>query len=150
MRLGRGSVPQYKRGHRSPPRITAIPLHSNPSSIITQLYKTHSAAVCLTPIEHNMSTQLDAASLARLSKHDPSNFGIQHAQTLHRLALLQHWNIPVGSKVLELGCGQGDCTTALASAVGEQGRVVAVDPAPLDYGAFFTSLTLSSLRTAAD
>lgn len=84
-----------------------------------------------------MSTQLDAASIARVSLHDPAHFSIQHSQTLHRLALLQHWNIPTGSKVLELGCGQGDCTTVLASAVGEEGRVVAVDPAELDYGESF-------------
>lgn len=82
-----------------------------------------------------MSTQLDADSIARLSLHDPAHFSIQHSQTLHRLALLKHWNIPTGGKVLELGCGQGDCTTVLASAVGEQGSVVAVDPAELDYGA---------------
>ena len=81
-----------------------------------------------------MSTQLDAAFIARVSLHNPAHFSIQHSQTLHRLVLLQHWNIPTGSKVLELGCGQGDCTTVLASAVGEQGRVVAVDPAELDYG----------------
>ena len=81
-----------------------------------------------------MSTQLDAASIARLSLHDPTHFSIQHSQTIHRLVLLQHWNIPTDSKVLELGCGQGDCTTVLANAVGEQGRVVAVDPADLDYG----------------
>ncbi|KAK8023797.1 SAM-dependent methyltransferase [Apiospora rasikravindrae] len=86
-----------------------------------------------------MSTQLDAASIARASLHDPAHFHIQHSQTLHRLALLQHWNIPTGSKVLELGCGQGDCTTVLASAVGEQGSVVAVDPADLDYGESFCS-----------
>ncbi|KAF2709563.1 S-adenosyl-L-methionine-dependent methyltransferase [Pleomassaria siparia CBS 279.74] len=85
-----------------------------------------------------MSSQLDAASIARLSLHDPTHFSIQHSQTLHRLVLLQHWNIPTGSKVLELGCGQGDCTTVLACAVGEQGRVVAVDPAELDYGAPYT------------
>lgn len=84
-----------------------------------------------------MSTQLDAASIARLSLHDPAHISIQHSQTLHRLALLRHWNIPTGSKVLELGCGQGDCTTVLASAVGGQGRVVAVDPADLDYGESF-------------
>ena len=84
-----------------------------------------------------MSTELDAASIARLSLHDPANFGIQHAQTIHRLGLLQDWNISNSSKVLELGCGQGDCTTVLACAVGEQGRVVAVDPAELDYGASF-------------
>lgn len=82
-----------------------------------------------------MSTQLDAASIARASLHDPAHFSIQQSQTVHRLALLQHWNIPAGSRVLELGCGQGDCTTVIASAVGEQGKVVAVDPANLEYGA---------------
>lgn len=81
-----------------------------------------------------MSTQLNAASIARFSLHDPAHFSIQHSQTHHRLVILQHWNIPTGSKVLELGCGQGDCTTVLAYAVGEQGRVVAVDPGELDYG----------------
>jgi predicted methyltransferase len=85
-----------------------------------------------------MVTRLDAASIARLSLHDTSHFSIQHSQTLHRLVLLQHWGIAPGSKVLELGCGQGDCTTVLASAVGEQGTVVAVDPAELDYGASFS------------
>ena len=83
-----------------------------------------------------MSTQLEADDIARLSLHDPNDFSIQHSQTLHRLMLLQHWNVPTGSKVLELGCGQGDCTTVLAHAVGEEGKVVAVDPADLDYGAF--------------
>lgn len=81
---------------------------------------------------------MDAESIARLSLHDPNNFNIQHAQTLHRLVLLQHWNIPPGARLLELGCGQGDCTTVLASAVGEQGHVVAVDPADLDYGSPYT------------
>ncbi|KAJ4289569.1 hypothetical protein N0V90_010898 [Kalmusia sp. IMI 367209] len=85
-----------------------------------------------------MSAQLDAASIARLSLHDHANFSIQHSQTLHRMVLVQHWNIRTGSKVLELGCGQGDCTTVLANAVGEQGRVVAVDPAELDYGDPYT------------
>lgn len=80
------------------------------------------------------STHLDAAFIARVSLHDPTHFNIQHSQTVHRLVLLQYWNIPTSSKVLELGCGQGDCTTVLASAIGEQGRVVAVDPAELDYG----------------
>jgi ubiquinone/menaquinone biosynthesis C-methylase UbiE len=81
-----------------------------------------------------MSKELDATAIARLSLHDPNQFNIQHSQTSHRLKLLQHWNLPIGSKVLELGCGQGDCTTVLACAVGEDGRVVAVDPADLNYG----------------
>lgn len=118
-------------------------LHSIASSIFTYLsyLVNHSAVVSPTPVEHNMSTQLDAASIARLSLHDPTHFSVQYSQTLHRLELLQHWNIPTGSKVLELGCGQGDCTTVLAHAVGEQGRVVAIDPAELDYG---SSLSLST------
>lgn len=85
-----------------------------------------------------MSTELNAESIARLSLHDPNHFGIQHSQTVHRLVLLDHWNLPTGARLLELGCGQGDCTTVLASAVGEQGQVVAVDPADLAYGAPYT------------
>lgn len=81
-----------------------------------------------------MAEQLDAEAIARLSLHDPKHFKIQHAQTFHRVALLQEWLIPAGSNVLELGCGQGDCTTVLATAVGDQGSVTAVDPADLDYG----------------
>jgi len=81
---------------------------------------------------------LDPGSLAELSLHDPKHFEVQHSQTIHRLVLLKLWNISTGSKVLELGCGQGDCTTALADAVGNQGKVVAVDPADLDYGNPYT------------
>ncbi|KAI4743706.1 S-adenosyl-L-methionine-dependent methyltransferase [Aureobasidium sp. EXF-12298] len=91
-----------------------------------------------------MSPRLDSNSIARLSLHDPNHFNVQHSQTVHRLVLLEHWDIPVGSKVLELGCGQGDCTTVLASAVGDQGKVVAVDPADLDYGAPYTLGPLGS------
>jgi predicted methyltransferase len=83
-----------------------------------------------------MSTQLDAAAIARLSLHDASHFEIQCSQTAHRLKLIEKWKIRPGSRLLELGCGQGDCTTALASAVGDQGTVVALDPASLDYGPF--------------
>ena len=86
-----------------------------------------------------MSTQFDAESLARISLHDSAHFNVQLSQTNHRLVLLQHWNIPTGSRILELGCGQGDCTTVLAHAVGEEGSVTAVDPAELDYGAFFST-----------
>lgn len=85
-----------------------------------------------------MSIELDAESIARLSLHNPKHFGVQHSQTVHRLVLLEHWNIRTGARLLELGCGQGDCTTVLASAVGEQGQVIAVDPAKLDYGSPYT------------
>ena len=36
--------------------------------------------------------------------------------------------------MLEIGCGQGDTTAALADALGSRGRVVAVDPADPTYG----------------
>ncbi|KAM7205042.1 S-adenosyl-L-methionine-dependent methyltransferase [Rhypophila sp. PSN 637] len=85
-----------------------------------------------------MSDPLNAEAIARLSLHESRHFNVQHSQTAHWIVLLSHWNISPGSKVLELGCGQGDTTTVLASAVGEQGSVVAVDPADLDYGAPYT------------
>jgi len=40
--------------------------------------------------------------------------------------------------VLEVGCGQGDMTIVLAELLGPEGRVTAIDPAPLDYGAPLT------------
>ncbi len=61
--------------------------------------------------------------------------GIQLAQTRFRLRLLDAWGIAPGATVLEIGCGQGDMTAVLADAVGEHGRVVAVDIAGEEYGA---------------
>jgi len=80
-----------------------------------------------------------AKDIAALCAHGP-NFGltIQESQTQHRLDLISKWPFGAGSKILELGCGQGDCTAALAEMVGETGHVDAVDPAPLDYGSPFT------------
>ncbi|KAJ5940554.1 hypothetical protein N7516_000722 [Penicillium verrucosum] len=45
---------------------------------------------------------------------------------------------PPGSKILEIGCGQGDFTLVAAYMVGDQGHVTGIDPAPLDYGAPMT------------
>ncbi|KAH8602310.1 S-adenosyl-L-methionine-dependent methyltransferase [Bisporella sp. PMI_857] len=56
----------------------------------------------------------------------------------HRLQLIDLWGITPGSRILEIGCGQGDCTTALADAVGENGHVDALDPGAPDYGAPYT------------
>ncbi|KAK4705693.1 hypothetical protein P7C70_g519, partial [Phenoliferia sp. Uapishka_3] len=55
-------------------------------------------------------------------------------QVSHRLELQKKWGIKEGDTVLELGCGQGDATSVMATAVGENGHVTAVDPAPMDYG----------------
>ncbi|KAJ5404828.1 hypothetical protein N7465_006112 [Penicillium sp. CMV-2018d] len=75
----------------------------------------------------------DLTNIAKLSDGWSSEPQIQH-----RLDLLNKWNIPLGSKVLEIGCGQGDFTLVAAYMVGDQGHVTGIDPAPLDYGAPMT------------
>ena len=59
---------------------------------------------------------------------------IQRIQTKHRLALVDAWGIQEGSRVLEIGCGQGDTTAALAYAAGEKGLVHGMDIAPASCG----------------
>ena len=73
----------------------------------------------------NLST---AETIASKCQHDPN-------QTRHRINLVNEWQIEPGFRVLEIGCGQGECTAVLATAVGSKGCVDAVDPASLDYGA---------------
>lgn len=65
----------------------------------------------------------------------PEGRAIQAAQTEHRLRLLDFWAIPAGASVLEIGCGQGDMTAALACHVGERGFVHGIDIAEGSYGA---------------
>lgn len=63
---------------------------------------------------------------------------IQQIQLQHRLDLVEAFDIQKGMRVLEIGCGQGDTTAALADAVGENGHVVAIDIASPKYGAPLT------------
>ena len=63
---------------------------------------------------------------------------IQHTQLKHRMSLVETFSIQKGMSVIEIGCGQGDTTVVLADAVGETGRVLAVDIASPDYGAPIT------------
>lgn len=63
---------------------------------------------------------------------------VQQSQLMHRFALVEAFELKEGMRVLEVGCGQGDTTVALAHAVGPSGKVVAIDIAPSDYGAPFT------------
>lgn len=51
---------------------------------------------------------------------------------------MKAFSIKQGMKVLEIGCGQGDTTVALADAVGKDGKVVAIDVASTNYGAPLT------------
>lgn len=73
----------------------------------------------------------DLINIAKLS-----DGGSSEPQIQHRLDVLNKWNIPLGSKILEIGCGQGDFTLVAAYIVGDQGHVTGIDPAPLDYGLF--------------
>lgn len=63
---------------------------------------------------------------------------IQQIQLQHRFSLVEAFAIQPGMTVLEIGCGQGDTTVALADAVGPNGHVIALDVADGDYGAPFT------------
>lgn len=86
----------------------------------------------------NLASEIAAQSIG------PTGSPVQLSQTQHRLNLLGAWvqngcDFP-GKTIVELGCGQGDMTAVLAHAVGTSGtgRVVAIDPAPLDYGSPWT------------
>lgn len=59
---------------------------------------------------------------------------IQSIQTEHRMKLVNFWDIEKGSRVLEIGCGQGDTTAVLAHFVGETGFVHGIDIAMPTYG----------------
>jgi SAM-dependent methyltransferase len=60
-------------------------------------------------------------------------YGLLEHQTRHRLNILERFDVPPNSQVLEIGCGQGDMTAVLASVLVNP-HIDAIDPAPLDYG----------------
>jgi ubiquinone/menaquinone biosynthesis C-methylase UbiE len=66
------------------------------------------------------------------------NDEIQQIQLKHRLDLVEAFGIEKGMSVMEIGCGQGDTTAAIADAVGEEGKVIAIDIDSRDYGAPLT------------
>jgi ubiquinone/menaquinone biosynthesis C-methylase UbiE len=76
-----------------------------------------------------------ADRVASVLSSDGQNAEIIRAQAEHRLKLIDFWGIPAGSRVLEIGCGQGDTTAALAITVGKDGFVRGIDVAPASYGA---------------
>lgn len=96
----------------------------------------------------------DAQELTRdnvvdeLAKYHGSE-AVSKAQLDHRFDLVDAFGIQPGDKVLELGCGQGDCTVALAVAVGANGHITAVDPAPADYGSPLTVHQAQDLLSSA-
>lgn len=80
----------------------------------------------------------DTDKILNIMGVDGTQRKIQEIQTEERLKLISFWNIPKGARILEIGCGQGDTTAALAYIVGENGFVHALDIAPESYGAPFT------------
>lgn len=72
------------------------------------------------------------------------------AQSGHRHRLLESWPVQPGSKILEIGCGQGDMTEVLATAVGLEGRITAVDIASDSYGAPLTLKEATNLLLDSD
>jgi SAM-dependent methyltransferase len=91
-------------------------------------------------IGNNLEHQAEVDAILRYihAGLDEKNYKIQETQTNHRLKLLQKWRIEPGQNILEIGCGQGDMTAALAYRVGSNGHITAVDSAPPEYGAPFT------------
>lgn len=55
-------------------------------------------------------------------------------QLNHRIALVNLWSTEPGGHILEVGCGQGETTVALAVAVGPSGHILAVDKSNAAYG----------------
>jgi ubiquinone/menaquinone biosynthesis C-methylase UbiE len=55
-------------------------------------------------------------------------------QLQHRMTLVNLWRPGLGAHIMEVGCGQGETTIALAAAVGASGHVLAVDNGPAEYG----------------
>lgn len=83
--------------------------------------------------------QLNEKTASFLNEHKLyENDEIQQIQLQHRLSLVEAFQLPKGGRILEIGCGQGDTTMAIAHMIGEEGRVVAIDNASRDYGAPFT------------
>jgi SAM-dependent methyltransferase len=80
----------------------------------------------------------------------PTREEIEKVQSDYRKELAATWEIKPGAKILELGCGQGDMTVALARHVGEDGFVMAVDIADPTYGAPMTLCDATDLIKASD
>lgn len=84
--------------------------------------------------ENNLKKARKIIEKYDIYKNDP----IQEIQLAHRIQLVEAFDMKEGMHVLEIGCGQGDTTVVLADAVGESGKVTAIDIANKAYGAPLT------------
>ncbi|KAG8862980.1 hypothetical protein FRB96_000400 [Tulasnella sp. 330] len=85
----------------------------------------------------DLSSQSQSIAQLNLYKNE-THLMILDSQAQQRIRLVERWNIKPGERILEIGCGQGDCTAVLATTVGTTGHVIAIDPGPPDYGAPWT------------
>ncbi len=85
----------------------------------------------------NLDSQMDELVASYL--HDRKTLSsIVIPQFIHRQALVKEWSPEPGSRLLDIGCGQGECSLVLALAVGSSGHVTGIDSAPADYGGPYT------------
>lgn len=70
--------------------------------------------------------------------HDDIQRANYESRFAHRLDICHAWSIPPGSRLLDIGCGQGESTLVLAVTVGPTGRITGIDNAPPDYGGPYT------------
>ncbi|KAK0628259.1 hypothetical protein B0T17DRAFT_588446 [Bombardia bombarda] len=95
------------------------------------------------PLSPSLAPKIASYAIQPPTGPTPLSTAIELSQAAHRIGLLNAaWSTAIrpGSRVLEIGCGQGTCTAVLAEAVSgsPSGHVDALDPAALDYGAPFT------------
>lgn len=90
-------------------------------------------------VDDSVSFTAESIASLCLSTIQPYS-SIQLSQTKHRLNICQQWKIPRRSSILEIGCGQGDCTAVLASLIDSPGHVTALDPGDASYGSPFTQV----------
>lgn len=80
-----------------------------------------------------------AEKIALYQRLPPKGLPNEISQATHRINLVNSWSvITPGTRILEIGCGQGNSTAVLAEAVGPSGHIDAIDPAPPTYGAPIT------------
>ncbi|KAK3348477.1 hypothetical protein B0H65DRAFT_423563 [Neurospora tetraspora] len=92
-------------------------------------------------IQETDSEESKITTLLTCFPHDQSLESLVHIPRFRqRLSILSAWSIAPGSRVLDIGCGQGDSSLALALELGPSSHVTGIDTAPPDYG---TPLTIS-------